>query len=232
MELKLDIFEGPLDLLLHLIKENKMDIFDIEVNVITDQYLSYIHSFEKQSLEGASLYLVMASELIELKARMLLPRPVKEVLEEEDDDPRESLVSRLLEYQAYKEISKELKEKEETRKEIHTKLPTYYQEEFPLELGGSLDSLVEAFQKFLARKKEEVPLATKVTMREITVSSRKIEIRKILQKEKRVRFFDLFPVLSTDYMVSTFLAILEMARSQELVIHQEALFQEIVCEVR
>ena len=110
MDLKLEQFEGPLDLLLHLIKENKMNIFDIEVNQITEQYLAYIHSLQDASLEVASSYLVMASELLELKARMLLPRPKKEEEEEDLEDPRNDLVERLLEYQAYKEISKELKE--------------------------------------------------------------------------------------------------------------------------
>lgn len=136
MDLKLEQFEGPLDLLLHLIKENKMNIFDIEVNQITEQYLAYIHSLQDASLEVASSYLVMASELLELKARMLLPRPKKEEEEEDLEDPRNDLVERLLEYQAYKEISKELKEKEQERQQIHTKLPedihSYMEEDVPL----------------------------------------------------------------------------------------------------
>ena len=127
MDLKLEQFEGPLDLLLHLIKENKMDIFDIEVNQITEQYLAYIHSLQDASLEVASSYLVMASELLELKARMLLPHEKMEK-EEEEEDPRTDLVERLLEYQAYQEITKQLKEKEEERKQIHTKLPEKIQD--------------------------------------------------------------------------------------------------------
>lgn len=235
MDFKLNTFEGPLDLLLHLIKENKMNIFDIPIEEITKQYLDYIHQMETKNLEVASSYLVMASELIELKARMLLPRQSKEVEIEEIEDPREELVSRLLEYQAYKEISKQLKEKELQRQEIYTKLPEnihHYQEEVNwLEQEGSLDSLVDAFKKFLLRKQEEKPLQTKVTMKEITVSSRKIEIREKLKKEKRVSFFSLFPVVSKEYIVATFLAILEMARNKELLIQQDELFSEIFCEV-
>ncbi len=234
MEFRIDTFEGPLDLLLHLIKENKMNIFDIPVEEITKQYLDYIHALENRNLEVASSYLVMASELIELKARMLLPKPVQEI-EEEVEDPREALVSRLLEYQAYKEISKKLKEKEILRQEIYTKLPEnineFREDNSRLEQDGSLDDLVDAFKKFLMRKKEEQPLQTKVTMKEITVSSRKLEIRDKLKKEKRVSFFSLFPVISKEYIVATFLAILEMARNKELTIQQDELFSEIFCEV-
>ena len=234
MDLKLEAFEGPLDLLLHLIKENKMDIFDIEIESITKQYLDYIHKMKEQNLDIASSYLVMASELTLIKARMLLPRPKVEE-EKEEEDPREELVARLLEYQAYKEITKALKDGESKRQEIHTKLPeninNYLSDEVSLKGEGSIDLLVDAFKKFLMRKSEEKPLSTKVTMKEITVSSRKLEIRNILKKEKRVSFFKLFPVTTREYIVATFLAILDMARHGELKICQDELFSDIVCEV-
>lgn len=234
MDLKLEVFEGPLDLLLHLIKENKMDIFDIEIESITRQYLDYIHKMKEQNLDIASAYLVMASELTLIKARMLLPRPKVDEEEVEEEDPREELVARLLEYQAYKEITKTLKENESKRQEIHTKLPeniNNYIEENTLITGeGSLDLLVDAFKKFLVRKSEEKPLSTKVTMKEITVSSRKLEIKSILKKEKRVSFFKLFPVSTKEYIVATFLAILDMARNKELLIKQEELFSDIIVE--
>lgn len=234
MDLKLEVFEGPLDLLLHLIKENKMDIFDIEIESITKQYLDYIHKMKEQNLDIASAYLVMASELTLIKARMLLPRPKVDEEEVEEEDPREELVARLLEYQAYKEITKTLKENESKRQEIHTKLPeniNNYIEENTLITGeGSLDLLVDAFKKFLVRKSEEKPLSTKVTMKEITVSSRKLEIKSILKKEKRVSFFKLFPVSTKEYIVATFLAILDMARNKELLIKQEELFSDIIVE--
>ena len=234
MDLKLEVFEGPLDLLLHLIKENKMDIFDIEIESITRQYLDYIHKMKEQNLDIASAYLVMASELTLIKARMLLPRPKVDEEESEEEDPRVELVARLLEYQAYKEITKTLKENESKRQEIHTKLPeniNNYIEENTLITGeGSLDLLVDAFKKFLVRKSEEKPLSTKVTMKEITVSSRKLEIKSILKKEKRVSFFKLFPVSTKEYIVATFLAILDMARNKELLIKQEELFSDIIVE--
>ena len=234
MDLKLEVFEGPLDLLLHLIKENKMDIFDIEIESITRQYLDYIHKMKEKNLNIASSYLVMASELTLIKARMLLPRTKVDDEEIEDEDPREELVARLLEYQAYKEITKTLKENESKRQEIHTKLPeninNYLEENTGLIGEGSLDLLVDAFKKFLVRKGEEKPLSTKVTMKEITVSSRKLEIKSILKKEKKVSFFKLFPVTTREYIVATFLAILDMARNKELLIKQEELFSDIIVE--
>lgn len=234
MDLKLEVFEGPLDLLLHLIKENKMDIFDIEIESITRQYLDYIHKMKENNLDIASSYLVMASELTLIKARMLLPRPKVDDEETEEEDPRVELVARLLEYQAYKEITKTLKENESKRQEIHTKLPeninNYIEENTVITGEGSLDLLVDAFKKFLVRKSEEKPLSTKVTMKEITVSSRKLEIKSILKKEKKVSFFKLFPVSTKEYIVATFLAVLDMARNKELLIKQEELFSDIIVE--
>ncbi len=230
MEFRIEGFEGPLDLLLHLIKENKMDIFDIEINLITEQYLKYINNMEKVNLE-ISEYLVLASELIEIKAKMLLPKK-KQEMEVEEEDPREELVNKLLEYQAYKEISKDLKEKEELRSEIYTKAPekySNYQEETTFE-GGSVDLLIDAFKKFLIRKEEEKPLNTKVTKKGISVSSRRYEIKKLLKERGKVSFYQMFSVRTKEYIVVTFLAILEMAKNKELIIHQEGIYDEIICE--
>ncbi|MCI2041939.1 MAG: segregation/condensation protein A [Bacilli bacterium] len=231
MEFRVDGFEGPLDLLLHLIKENKMDIFDIEINLITEQYLKYINNLEKVNLE-ISEYLVLASELIEIKAKMLLPKK-KQEMEIEEEDPREELVNKLLEYQAYKEISKDLKEKEELRSEIYTKAPekySNYQEEETTFEGGSVDLLIDAFKKFLIRKEEEKPLNTKVTKKGISVSSRRYEIKNLLKEKGKVSFYQMFSIRSREYIVVTFLAILEMAKNKELIIHQEGIYDEIICE--
>ena len=237
MELDLIIneFEGPLDLLLHLIKENKMDIFDIKIEEITEQYLSYIRKQESMNLEIDSEYLVLASELIEIKSKLLLPHE-KEVLDEEESDPREELMNRLFEYQAYKEITKTLKEKELIRQEIYTKAPSSLKEfvdnDTDIKMDITLDDLVDAFQKFLERKKESKPLATKVTENEITVSSRRSDIKMLLSKGKKVSFFKLFPVYTKEYVVATFLAVLEMVKNKEIIITQNDTFDDIVCEVR
>lgn len=235
MKFRINEFEGPLDLLLHLIKENKMDIMNIEIESITEQYISYLNEQEKMNLEIASEYLVMASELIELKSKLLLPNQKTELEEEEEIDPREDLVNRLLEYQAYKEITKVLKEKEELRKEIYTKSPEnvkkYVDEDTKLSSDITLDDLVDAFKKYLERKKESKPLKTKVTTNEISVSSRRLEIKSVLRKKTKVSFFELFPVLNKEYIVATFLAILEMAKNKEIKITQNTNFDDIICEV-
>ena len=235
LDLKINEFEGPLDLLLHLIKENKMDIFDIKIEEITEQYLSYIKMQESMNLEIDSEYLVLASELIEIKSKLLLPHE-KETLDEDESDPREELMNRLLEYQAYKEITKTLKEKELIRQEIYTKAPSSLKEfvdnDTDIKMDITLDDLVDAFQKFLERKKESKPLSTKVTENEITVSSRRSDIKMILSKGKKISFFKLFPVYTKEYLVETFLAVLEMVKNKEIIITQNDTFDDIVCEVR
>lgn len=236
LDLKINDFEGPLDLLLHLIKENKMDIFDIKIEVIAEQYLSYLEKQESMNLEIASEYLVMAAELVELKSKLLLPCQSIDCEDETVEDCRDDLVNRLLEYEAYKKITETLKKQEEMRQEIYTKDPSnfsnYIEDDKVSMVDGDLDALIDAFQKFLARKKESKPLATKVTENEITVSSRRHDIKNILKREKKVSFFNLFPVVSREYIVATFLAILEMAKAQELFIVQDKTFDDIICEVR
>ena len=233
-EVKIDAFEGPLDLLLHLIKESKVDIWDIKIVDITDQYLNYIKSMEKLNLNIASEYLVMASELMEMKSKLLLPRT--QIEEEEEEDPREKLIQKLIEYQKYKEMTKNFKELETDRHEFFTKAPENLKEYAPegtiVNSDLSLDDLMKAFSKFLERKEHEKPLATTVTKKEITVEERRNSIRNILKTKKKVDFFELFDKVTKEYIVVTFLAVLEMARKQELIIYQENNFDNIICEVR
>ena len=231
MDLQLQDFEGPLDLLLHLIKESKMDIMNIEIESITNQYMDFIHQNEKLNLEISSEYLVMASELLEIKSRLLIPSN-QESEEDLEEDPREELINRLLEYQAYKDITNLLIEKELSRKDIYTKMPENLmnykdEEEIHIKSDVNLDDLVLALQKYYQRKIDNRPLDTKVTVNEISVSSRRHDIKKILKERKKVSFFELFPVLSKEYVVATFLAVLEMARKRELQIVQNHLFDDI-----
>lgn len=232
--LKIDDFEGPLDLLLHLIKESKMDIFDLKIELITDQYLEYIRKQEEMNLDISSSYLVMASELMEIKSRMLLPRYQED--EEEEDDPREELIERLTNYQRYKELTVTFKELEEDRKEIFTKTPENLKKYFPeMEVVNNsdvtLDDLIDAFKKFLDRQKQNRPLSTKVTKKGITVEERRNSIKKILIDKRKVNFLELFDEITREYVVVTFLAVLEMAKKQELKIVQENNFDDIFCEV-
>ena len=233
VEFVINDFEGPLDLLLHLIKESKMDIMNIEIESITKQYMDFLDKSEKMNLEISSEYLVLASELLEIKSRMLLP--IERTNEEEvEEDPREELVNRLLEYQAYKDITRVLQEKELLRHDIFTKSPenikNYVDGISEIKADVSIDDLVNALQKYYKRKLENKPLNTKVTVNEISISSRRHDIKSILKSKKRVSFFELFPVVNREYIVATFLAILEMAKSNELIIKQDKSFGDIICE--
>lgn len=232
-EVKIDAFEGPLDLLLHLIKESKVDIWDIEIVDITTQYLGYIKKMESLNLNIASEYIVMASELIEMKSKLLLPRH-KDVEEEEEEDPREVLIQRLIEYQQYKDVTSKFKELSEVRQEVYTKIPEslkeYQEDGIVMNSDVTLDDLMTAFEKFLKRKDAEKPLSTTVTKKEISVEERRKSIRGILQIKKKVDFFELFDTVTKEYIVVTFLAILEMARKSELLIRQENNFEQIIVE--
>lgn len=227
-------FEGPMDLLLHLIKKEDVDIIDISIEQITKQYLDFINQMEEMNLNIASEYLIMAAELLEIKSAILLPK--KEVEFEIEEDPRENLINRLIEYKRYKEITGEFKELEENRKNYFTKsvedLSTYRCDE-SVDLGDlDLDKLVEAFSKFLIRKQEEKPLNTKISKKEYSVKERSDEIRNILKKKKNVNFEELFEEYKKDYVVVTFLSILSLARKQELEIKQEDNFDKIYLSYR
>lgn len=234
-KVKINEFEGPLDLLLHLIKESKVEIWDVKIEEIVEQYLDYINAMKEMNLDIASSYLVMASELIELKSKLLLPNQKKEETEEEEIDPREALINRLVEYQKYKELTKEFKELETKRKDIHTKIPEslkeFQEEGTVVNSDVSLDDLMEAFQKLLQRKELDKPLKTNVTTREISIEERRTSIKSILNIKKKVDFFELFEEATREYIVVTFLTILEMAKKKELVIKQENNFDNIICEV-
>ena len=231
----IDDFEGPLDLLLHLVKENKMDLFNIRLEVIIDEYLEFINKMEEMNLNVASSYLVMASELIELKSKKLLPRNEEET-SEEDEISEEKLINRLIEYQKYKDLTSDFKKLEEERKEIFTTLPKNLKE-YSDETGVipnsdiTLEDLVDAFKKFLERKELEKPLTTKVTKKEISVEERERDVKKILKKKKKVNFLELFDVVTKEYVVVTFLTILEMCRKNEIRLTQDDMFGEIMCEV-
>ncbi|MDD3341039.1 MAG: segregation/condensation protein A [Bacilli bacterium] len=226
---KIDAFDGPLDLLLHLIKQSNIDICDIQVHEITKQYLEYIEKMEELNLNVASEYLVMASELIEMKSRTLLPT---KVVEEDgyEEDPRAELIQKLIDYNRYKEVTHLFKELEQERKKIYTKEPSMeeYRKPDTLEEGISLDQLLSAFQNFLDRRELEKPMPTKITTKEYSVHKRNEEIRSLLKIKKQVTFKELFTCYQKDYIVVTFLSILDLAKKQELELKQPDNFDEIV----
>lgn len=236
-KITIDAFEGPMDLLLHLIKTSDIDIYDIELEEITKQYLSYIEAMEEMNLNIASEYLIVAAELIEMKSAMLLP---KKKIDEEDtyeEDPREQLIKRLIAYKQYKEITSEFKELEIERKQYLTKLPNnlseFKEENTPMNFGEvGLSDLLYAFQKFLERKQEEKPIHTKITKKEYSVHVRSNEIRSMLRKKKKIEFEELFEIVTKDYVVVTFLSILDLAKKQELEIKQENNFSKIILSLK
>lgn len=227
----IDNFEGPLDLLLHLIKQSDIDIADISILEITKQYLAYIEEQEKMNLNIASEYLVMAATLIEMKSHILLPKRKQEEEEDEEEDPREALIERLIEYKKYKEMTKSFRELEEERNTIYTKLPEdlkgFQDSNTTYEGDVDLNDLLNAFQNFLNRKNLEKPLATKITKKELSVSKRNNEIRNLLKQKKKVEFEELFEIYNKEYVVVTFLSILDLAKKQELKITQDTNFSKI-----
>ncbi|AGK54762.1 segregation/condensation protein A [Bacillus sp. 1NLA3E] len=240
---KIDAFEGPLDLLLHLINSLEIDIYDIPVSEITEQYLLYIHAMKELQLDLASEFLVMAATLLAIKSKMLLPKHEEEMLDENfdidlEEDPREELVERLIEYRKYKEAAQDLKSLEEERSLIYTKAPSdlsdYINKGKPdiKDLDVSLYDMLGAFQKLLRRKKLQKPLATKITKQEIPIQTRMTEILAELKHLKgRRSFYDLFPYLDRGHIVVTFLAILELMKQKEIFVEQEQNFADIFVSV-
>lgn len=227
-QIKINEFEGPMDLLLHLIKKSEIDIFNINICEITDQYLAYLKKMEELDLDIASEYLTLAAELMEIKSYTLLPK--KEFIEEEEEDPREQLVKRILEYQQYKEITNRLKELEQDRQEFYTKEMSdirAYQEEKNVTIDFEFDDLMRAFLEFRKRKEEAAPLNTKITKKEYSVSKRSNELRNLLSQKKRIHFEELLEDYNREYLVVTFLSILDLAKKQEIELKQTNNFQQI-----
>lgn len=241
---KLEAFEGPLDLLLHLIDKNKVDIYDIPIVEITDQYMAYIKKMEDESLDIMSEFLLMAATLLDIKSRMLLPKTVQEEDEEENEDPRAELVQQLLEYKMYKTISYELRDRQIDADHIFYKAPTLpnevlqYQQPVDLEelMGDlTLNKLNEIFNQVLKRqdnrrdpirsafgkiKKEEVSLEQKM---EWTISFAKAH--------NTFSFRNLLEVSRTKTeIIVTFLCILEMMKAGQILITQDDTFTDILIE--
>jgi len=235
-KIKIDEFEGPLDLLLHLIRESNIDIYDIKIDEITKQYLDYLKSMKEIDMEITSNYLVMASELMLIKSNSLLPNS-KEIDEEIDEEiSKETLINKLLEYQKYKELTKDFKALELERKKIYTKAPSNINNitntKFINNTDTTIDDLLEAFSKFLERKDKEKPINTKITNKEYSVKKRKTEIKKILQEKKKVEFKELFNNYTKSFIIVTFISILELTKEKEIIINQKNDFENIYIELK
>ena len=223
-------FEGPLDLLLHLIKKSNIDIKDINIEEITKQYLNYINLMETLNLNIASEYLVMAAELLEIKSSSLLPKQVQND-DDFEEDLKENLIKRLVEYEKYKTITEDFKKLEEFRQEIYTKEPDnlleYTDQDEKIDYGVNLNDLIMAFSSFLNSKELSKPLNTKVTNKEYSIEKKCIEIKNILKAKQKCKFNELFKIYSKESIVITFLAILSLTKNQEIEIEQKNNFNEI-----
>ena len=235
--IKINEFEGPLDLLLHLIKQSNIDIYDIEISEITKQYLDYINKMEELNINVASSYIVMAAELMEIKSKSLLPKKEEEPDEEDEEViSKENLINKLIEYKKYKEMAPSFKELEQTRQNIYIKSPeklnNYLDEIVVKNEDTSVDDLVDAFKKFLERKNLEKPITTKITNKEYSVKERKHNIKNILKEKKKVLFTELFEENNTGFIIVTFLSILEMTKEKEIIIKQDTNFSNITIELK
>ncbi|MFP4697470.1 MAG: segregation and condensation protein A [Eubacteriales bacterium] len=240
---KLQVFEGPLDLLLHLIDKNKVNIYDIPIVEITEQYLIYIKSIEDKNLDIMSEFLVMAATLIHIKSKMLLPT-IDDEDEEDEIDPRQELVQRLLEYKKYKYVSKTLREKQLNAEQVMFKGPTIpteikdYKKEIPVESimkDVDLTKLYKIFQTVIRKQEDKIdPIRSKfgeIEREEYSIQDKIDYIKRLKQNYKNISFKEfLLKNNSKQETIITFLAVLELMKTGYIYIRQEEVFEDINIE--
>lgn len=237
-EVKLDAFSGPLDLLLHLIHRLEIDIYDIPMAELTEQYIDHIHAMQTLELNEASEYLVMAATLLAIKSRMLIPIHEGEIDETEidldDPDPRDELVMRLIEYKKYKEAAIQLQELESERGQVFTKAPADLSEYMPDEQLALFDKnvnvydMLSAFQKLMRRKQLKKPLETRVSRQEISVKEQMRAVITVLKNNGgKVMFSELFTYEDKSMLVLTFLTLLELMKRQVIFVEQQKNFDDL-----
>ena len=229
-KVKLDVFEGPLDLLLYLIQKEEVDIYDIPIAKITDQYLEYLELMKLMDLSIAGEFLVMAATLMHIKSKMLLPPEPAEGGQAPEEDPRAELVKRLLEYKKFKEAATELSQMESHHKHFFARVgPGVDIEELPQEetfFEASLFDLITAFTKVL----KDIPkdIFYKVVKDEFTVSEKIHDVLHMVVEKKTILFTELFKAAKTKFEIITiFLALLELIKMREIIVIQTAPFGEI-----
>lgn len=225
-KVKIDQFEGPLDLLLHLIQQLEIDIYDIPVADITDQYVAFVRAMQELELDVASEYLVMAATLIAMKSRSLLPVQEDEEPDEWEEDLRDELARRLIEYKQYKEAAGELSVLEQERQLLYGRPPSdalFQTEEGPVQ--ASVFDLIGAFQKMLNRQKIQSPPEATVRREERSVGERMMEVKqKLIAAGRALLFEELVGNGSRQELVVSFLAILELMKQHEVTIWQDMNF--------
>mgnify|MGYP001522838423 CR=1 FL=1 len=217
MKLCINDFEGPLDLLLHLVKTAKMDIYEIDTKYIIDKYLEFIESIPKDDLDDASEYLVMAAELIHLKSRLLLN------LDTDDSDNEEFSIN------SEEDLKNKLFNKNKPL-QITENLNEFIDKKEVLEGNMDVELLKNAMLELNKRMSYQKPINTRITRKEISVEERKEYIREYISKRGNVKFTDLFEEYSKDLVVATFLSILDMCKQREITLKQDSNFGEIYIE--
>ncbi len=237
ISVKLQAFEGPLDLLLHLIDKAEVDIYDIPIAEITDQYLQYLQMMEIHDLESSSEFLVMAATLLEIKSKMLLPKPRKEESGMEAIDPRAELVQKLLEYKKYKEITSELKDKLCIYEKVFYKTPDPI-EDYITDAASisnvSLDALVISFKNILLKQQSKKRSSYREIYREVVTVEDKMQlIGKLLINKPSFFFDDLFMNCFNRYeVIVTFMAVLELIKRKSIFVEQDRSFTRILIKRR
>lgn len=236
-KVKLDAFEGPLDLLLHLINRLEIDIYDIPMAELTEQYIEHLHAMRVLQLDKLSEYLVLAATLIEIKSKMLLPIHEEEGFDEESDfdeeDPRDELVARLLEYRKYKEAAVSLQESAEERSAFFTKPPedlTQFGEVVVTEVDDTLTvfDLIGAFQKMMERNRLKAPLTASIAKTEVSVGEKMDEIMSKLERSGgRCDFQELYEEGDTTGLILTFMSLLELMLRGDLNVEQTSNFERL-----
>lgn len=234
LELKLTNFSGPLDLLLALVKENKIEIKDIFVSQVTEQFLQYMSQLSELDFDKASEYMNMSATLLEIKSRALLP--VLPGLEEDEESPEKVLIRQLEEYKLFKEIVTELKEQENVNRFYREPDKNVGKEISVIKENLSVDGFVQAFQKFLMRmqvKSQAENVSRAIAKESFSVPQKMAYIREVLLVEDKFRFVELFDEnASRNEIVTTFLAVLELLKLQIVRVSQAALFEDIFIEKR
>ncbi len=236
MNFNINDFSGPLDLLLHMVKKHEVDIYDIDLKVIIDEYIEFINSTSKDNLDLISEYLIMASELIHLKSKLLLG------FDDEEDDSNyeinseDDLRERLIEFEKYQGISGELRDLETKRLDYFTKTPEnikeYAGDEKTNLQGVDIKSLIEAFLEVQSRIDYRKPINTKIAKKEMSIKEKTAFIKDILHRERKVEFTELFNEYSKEELVITLLSLLEMSKNNEVFLSQDKNFSKIFVEVR
>ncbi|MBC8016863.1 MAG: segregation/condensation protein A [Sporomusaceae bacterium] len=226
-KIKLEAFEGPMALLMHLLEKNKLDIYDIPIAVVTEQYLEYLQALEEFNIDIASEFLLMAATLLQIKSRMLLPR-LPQIIEETDDegDPRQELVDRLLEYRKFKQMSAVMEEMMRHRGQFFTRVPQEIEAQLPLPTGLKLNDLLAAFVAVWESSIDEYEV---VAREEFSVQDKIYDIIHLLYKHKgRIEFSQTIIRTGTrSEVIATFLALLELIKLQRVTIDQQESFGPI-----